>query len=80
MTSRYIEFSQATLAAPSGVREEARARFQELLESIGEIPASSVFWQSMQASRLSLVVRGWTFLYTLDGEALRVEEVRGKSG
>lgn len=79
MTKRYIEFAQATLTAPPDVREEARAQLEELAEGLSAIPADNVFWDSMHVSRLCLVVRGWSFLYSFDGEALRVSEVLGKS-
>lgn len=79
MTRHYIEFAQATLVAPPDVREEARAQLQELVEGLGAIPAVSVFWNSLRASRLCLKVRDWSFLYSFDGEALRVSEVRASS-
>jgi hypothetical protein len=66
----------ALRGAPKEVREEARARFEEIAEGLEGIPADSVFWESVRVSRLCLVVYGWSFYYTLDDETLRVTEVR----
>jgi hypothetical protein len=66
----------ALRAAPAKVREEAQSRFEEIAAGLDGIPAESPFWSSARVSELRLVVRGWTFFYTLDGETLRVTEVR----
>jgi len=65
-------------AAPKAVRDEARLRFDEIAQGLDGIPTDSVFWASVRVSRLCLVVRGWSFFYTLDDETLRVTEVRAK--
>jgi len=61
---------------PVYVRQEARLRFEEIAEGMENIPKDSVFWVSVRVSRLCLVVHGWSFFYTIDGESLRVIEVR----
>jgi hypothetical protein len=66
----------ALRGAPKEVREEARERFEEIAEGLHGIPSDSVFWESVRVSRLCLVVRGWSFYYTLEDETLRVIEVR----
>jgi hypothetical protein len=66
----------ALRAAPAEVREEAQLRFEEIAAGLEGIPAESVFWASAKVSQLRLVVRSWTFFYTLDGETLRVTDVR----
>jgi hypothetical protein len=71
-----VVFTEAACAAPQEICEEARAILEDLLASLSLIPTDSVFWESMRASRLCLVVRGWSFLYGFDGETLRVTEVR----
>jgi hypothetical protein len=76
LTHRVIMVEPALRKAPAKVREEARSRFQEIAEVLDGIPSESVFWASAKVSRLSLVVLGWSFLYTLDGETLRVIEAR----
>jgi len=74
---RNIEFAPVALIAPSEIYEEARARFAEIAEGLEGIPPISVFWDSVRVSRLCLVVRGWSFYYTIDGLTLRVTAVRG---
>jgi hypothetical protein len=73
---RVIMVQPALRAAPKEVREEARERFEEIAEGLQGIPRDSVFWESVRASRLCLVVHGWSFYYTLEDETLRVTEVR----
>ena len=63
-------------AAPVDVREEAQARFDEIAAGVEGIAADSPFWRSADVSRLCLMVRGWSFFYTLDRRTLRVTEVR----
>jgi hypothetical protein len=65
-------------AAPVDVSEEARARFEEIADGFAGIPQDSVFWNSVRVTPLCLVVRGWSFFYSVDGETLRVVEVRRK--
>jgi hypothetical protein len=65
-------------STPVYILQEARLRFEEIAEGLEGIPQESAFWASVRVSRLCLVVRGWSFFYTLDGETLRVTEVRGK--
>jgi hypothetical protein len=65
-------------AAPKPVCAEARIRFEEIAQGLQGIPQDSPFWASVRVSRLCLVVRGWSFYYSLEGETLRVTEVRGK--
>ena len=71
-----VVFAEAACVAPADVVEEARSILADLLGSLALIPSDSVFWDSMRASRLCLVVRGWSFLYGFEGETLRVTEVR----
>jgi hypothetical protein len=78
LTRRIIEFAPVALVAPSEIYEEARARFEEIAEGLEGIPPVSVFWESVRVSRLCLVVRGWSFYYTIDGLTLRVIEVHSK--
>jgi hypothetical protein len=78
LTRRNTEFAPVALVAPSDIYEEARARFEEIAEGLEGIPPISVFWDSVRVSRLCLVVRGWSFFYTIDGLTLRVTEVRRK--
>jgi hypothetical protein len=66
----------ALRGAPNDVREEARERFEEIAEGLQGIAPDSVFWESVRVSRLCLVVRGWSFYYTVEDETLRVIEVR----
>ena len=62
-----VVFTEAACSAPPEVCEEARAILEDLLASLSLIPSDSVFWESMRASRLCLVVRGWSFFYGFDG-------------
>jgi hypothetical protein len=78
MSHHVIMVHPALAAAPQAVREEARRRFEEIAEGLSGIPAESPFWASTRVSRLCLVVEGWSFLYTLDDETLRVTELRRK--
>ena len=78
MTHRVIMVRPALRAAPSDVCDEAESRFREIAEGVEGIAADSPFWASARVSQLCLIVRGWTFFYTLDGETLRVTEVRGR--
>jgi hypothetical protein len=73
---RVIMVQPALRGAPKEVREEARERFEEIAEGLHGIPSDSVFWESVRVSRLCLVVRGWSFYYTLEDETLRVIAVR----
>ena len=66
----------ALKAAPKAIRDEAQLRFEEIAAGLQGISADSAFWSSVSVSRLCLVVRGWSFYYTLDDETLRVIEVR----
>jgi hypothetical protein len=76
LAHRVIMVHPALRAAPKAVREEARERFEEIAEGLQGIPVDSAFWASVKVSRLCLVVRGWSFYYTLEDETLRVTEVR----
>jgi hypothetical protein len=76
LTHRVIMVEPALRSAPAKVRNEAQLRFQEIAEGLDGIPPDNIFWVSAEASHLCLVVRGWSFFYTLDGETLRVTEVR----
>jgi hypothetical protein len=78
LAHRVIMVEPVLVAAPEYVRREARLRFEEIAEGVEGIPMDSAFWASVRVSRLCLVVRGWSFFYTLDNETLRVTEVRGK--
>jgi hypothetical protein len=40
------------------------------------IPETSAFWDSVRISRLCLVVKGWSFFYTVLGSTLLVDEIR----
>ena len=66
----------ALAAVPDAVRQEARCRFEEIAAGLGGIPPESPFWHSVRVSRLCLVVRGFSFYYTLDDETLRVTDTR----
>ena len=61
---------------PPDVCKEAEARFREIAEGLEGIAPGSPFWASVRVSRLILEVRGWSFVYKLDDEVLRVTEVR----
>jgi hypothetical protein len=76
LTRRVIMSEPALEAAPADVRAEAQARFDEIVAGVEGIAADSPFWQSADISRLCLMVRGWSFFYTLDPRTLRVTEVR----
>jgi hypothetical protein len=76
--TRHIEFSPAALAAPEDVREEARTRLKEIAAGLEGIPETSPFWDSVRISRLCLVVRGWSFFYTIQDGTLLVAEARAK--
>jgi len=76
LTHRVIMVEPALRKAPQNVRDEAEGRFREIADGLDGIPADNVFWVSAKVSRLCLVVHGWSFFYTLDGETLRVTEVR----
>ena len=76
MTHRVLIEQPALHEAPDAVLEEACTRFKEMASGLGRIPPESIFWASARVSRLCLVVQGWTFMYELDGQTLRVTEVR----
>ena len=61
---------------PPDVCKEAEARFQQIADGLEGIAPGSPFWASVRVSRLILEVRGWSFVYKLDDEVLRVTEVR----
>ena len=61
-------------AAPEYVRREARIRFEEIAEAVVGIPEDSVFWNSARVSRMCLVVHGWSFFYTFEGNTIRVTD------
>ncbi len=76
MAYRVVMLEPVMEATPVYIRQEARLRFEEIADGVQNIPPDSAFWASVRVSRLRLVVRGWAFFYTFDGETLRVEEVR----
>jgi len=76
LAHRVIMVEPVIERTPVYVRQEARLRFEEIAEGMENIPKDSVFWVSVRVSRLCLVVHGWSFFYTIDGESLRVIEVR----
>lgn len=76
MRHRVIMAESVLQAAPPYVRAEARLRFEEIADGVKDIPESSAFWQSVAVSQLYLVVHGWSFFYTFEGDKLRVTEVR----
>jgi len=76
MIHRVVMLDPVLEATPEYIRQEARLRFEEISEGVENIPSESAFWASVKVSRLCLMVRGWSFYYTFDGDILRVEEVR----
>ena len=76
MIHRVVILEPVLEATPVYVRQEARLRFEEIAEGVQNIPPESAFWASVKVSRLCLVVHGWSFFYTFEGDTLRVEEVR----
>ncbi len=79
MTQWVIEFSEAArAAAPADVLRETEERLRRLADSLTWIPPESPFWESLAVSRLCLVVGGWSFFYSFDGEVLTVSEALGK--
>ena len=80
MTRHLIAFTTAVGAAPVDVSEEARACFEEIADALAEIPQNHAFWDSVRVTRLCLLVRGWSFFYSVDGETLRIVEVRREVG
>jgi hypothetical protein len=70
-----VDFTAPAGAAPADVREKARARFQEVADELAGIPPDSVFWNSVRDTQLCLVVRGWSFFYSVDEETLSIVEV-----
>ena len=69
---RVIMVRQALVDVPPDVYEEAKARFREIADGLEGIGPESPFWASVRVSRLILEVRGWSFVYALDDETLRV--------
>jgi hypothetical protein len=78
LTHRVVMDQRVLEAAPEYVKQEARLRFEEIAEGVGNIAPDSAFWTSVRVSRLCLVVGDWSFYYILDDETLRVTEVRRK--
>ncbi len=76
MGRRVVMDDQVVEATPVYVRQEARLRLEEISEGVEGIPPDSAFWASIRVSRLCVVVCGWSFFYTCDGERLHVTEVR----
>jgi hypothetical protein len=76
LTRRVIMEPSVLEGAPIGIHAEAHARFDEIAAGVESIPDDSPFWASADVSRLCLMVRGWSFFYTLDARTLRVVEVR----
>jgi hypothetical protein len=76
MAHRVIMQDSVMEATPVYVRQEARLRFEEIAEGVEGIPEESAFWASARISRLCLIVCGWSFFYTFEGDNLRVVEVR----
>jgi hypothetical protein len=72
---RVIIAERVLEAAPRYVCAEARIRFEEIADGVKDLPADSVFWESLAVSRLCLVLRGWSFFYTLERGTLRVTDV-----
>ncbi len=75
MARHVIDFTAPAGAAPAEVREEARVRFEEIAEGLAGIPPDSVFWNSVRDTQLCLVVRGWSFFYSVDAETISIVEV-----
>jgi len=78
LTHQVIMDRRVLEAAPEYVKQEARLRFEEIAEGVGNIAPDSAFWQSVRVSRLCLAVGDWSFYYVLDDETLRVTEARRK--
>jgi hypothetical protein len=76
MPHRVVMLETVIESAPVYVRQEARLRLEEIAEGVAGIPPESAFWQSVRVSRLCLVVHGWSFFYTFEGDTLQVVEVR----
>ncbi len=75
LVRQLIDLAVAERAAPARVREEARACFEEIADGLAGIPQDHVFWDSVRGNQLCLLVRGWSFFYTVDGDTLRIVEV-----
>jgi hypothetical protein len=76
MAHRVVMADTVMEGTPVYIRQEARLRFEEIAEGVQDIPPENAFWVSARSSRLCLIVHGWSFFYTFDGETLRVTEVR----
>ena len=76
MAHRVVMVDHVVEGTPVYVRQEARLRLEEIAEGLEGIPPSSAFWASVRVSRLCVVVCGWSFFYTCDGDTIRVTEVR----
>ena len=78
LTHQVIMDRRVLEAAPEYVKQEARLRFEEIAEGVGNIAPDSAFRQSVRVSRLCLAVGDLSFYYVLDDETLRVTEARRK--
>jgi hypothetical protein len=78
MSHRVILDRRVLEGAPEYVKQEARLRFEEIAEGVGNIAPDSAFWASVRVSRLCLVVGDWSFYYILEDKTLRVTEARRK--
>lgn len=76
MSHRVVMLQPALRDAPRAIRDEAHSRFEQIAKGLGDVPADNALWASVRVSRLCLVVDGWSFMYELDGETLRVTGVR----
>ena len=74
MRHRVIITEQVLKQTPEYVRAQARIRFEQIAEIVKDIPDDHAFWDSMEVSRLCLVVHGWSFLYAFGDGTLRVTE------
>lgn len=51
---------------PEPVRSEIQHTMQQVAEVVSSVPASSVFWTSMNDSLLQIQVKRWRVVYRID--------------
>jgi len=72
-----VTFAQ-TNEVPVEVRAELRLRLQEVAQTLADVPADHIVWESMQDSEVQIDVRGWQFFYRVERSPARITVIRAR--
>ena len=67
-----VVFSDPMPDIPADTRARLLKMLEEVAASLGDIPTSSVVWESLEGAPLQLDLHGWRFMYSVTRAEARV--------